>query len=121
MKMKFALLLCAAAVLCGNAFAEGDPLSPPHIVVNGTARKEVAPDILHWSLEVKNTGLDLPKVAEQHAKKVSALLDLLKANGIPDKNVQTAQMQLAENQVYRRNEYVKEGYLAETQLSFKLE
>jgi uncharacterized protein YggE len=121
MKTKILAHLCAAALLCGNVCAQGDALSIPHISVNGTAKKEVTPDELHWWLEVKNTGLDLPKVAEQHAKKVSAVLDLLKANGIADKNVQTAQMQLGDNQVYRHNENVKEGYLAETQLSFKLE
>ena len=122
--MKSIRVLCLA-ILAGSALgrlhAEGDSLSTPHITVNGTAKKEVTPDQLHWFLEVKNTGLDLKKVAEDHAKKVGELLELLKANGIADKNVQTAQMQLAENQVYRRNEYVKEGYLAETQVSFKLE
>src|SRR3569623_739011 len=121
MKARFLFQLCAAVLLCGEARAQFDTLSTPHITVNGTSKKEVAPDVLHWFVEVKNTGLDLPKVAEQHAAKVSAQLDLLKANGIAAKNVQTAQMQLAENQVYRRNEWVKEGYLAQTQVSFKLE
>ena len=121
MKTKILFRLFAAAILCGIATGQGDSLSTPHITVNGTAKKEVTPDLLLWSLEVKNTGLDLQKVAGAHAKKVTALLELLKANGIADKDVQTAQMQLAENQVYRRDEYVKEGYRADTQVSFKLE
>lgn len=114
-------LVFIASLICGNVLAEVDPLSTPHITVNGTAVKEVVPDRLHWSLDVKNTGLELPKVAELHAKKVTALIDLLKANGVAEKDIQTARMEFSENRVYRRNEYVKEGYLARTQVAFKLE
>jgi uncharacterized protein YggE len=108
------------AVVCHTAAAQVDPLSVPHITVNGTAITEVVPDRLHWALEVKNTGLELPKVAESHSKKVAAALETLKANGVADKDVQTAQMEFSENRVYRRNEWVKEGYQATTNISFKL-
>lgn len=121
--MKHAALIpfLAIATLCGPARAQGESLGTPHITVNGTARKEVIPDRLHWSLMVKNTGLDLPKVAEQHAAKVAALLALLRSHGVADKDMQTAQMQLSENRVYRRDEWVKEGYAAETAATFKLD
>ncbi len=120
-KINLLIHVAAAGLFCGNAPAEADALSTPHITVNGTAVKEVVPDRLHWSLEVKNTGLELPKVADQHGKKVTALLDLLKISGVPDKDVQTARMEFSENRVYRRDEWVKEGYQAQTNVSFKLE
>jgi uncharacterized protein YggE len=119
MKTRAIVLLIAASV-CHLAVAEGEALAPPHITVNGTAITEVIPDRLNWMLEVKNTGLELPKVADSHSQKVAAVLAALKDKGVPDKDLQTAQMQFSENQVYRKNEWVKEGYQATTSMAFKL-
>lgn len=114
-------LAVAASLFCTSAFAQLNTLGPPHITVNGTAIKEVVPDRLHWLVEVKNTGLELPKVAEAHAKKVAALLEMLKKQAVPDNAVQTARMEFSENRIYRHNEYVKEGYQAQTNVAFKLD
>jgi uncharacterized protein YggE len=115
-----ALVSILAVLACRVAVAQADNLSVPHITVNGTAITEVVPDRLHWSVEVKNTGLDLPKVAEVHSTKVAAVLETLKASAVEDKDVQTAQMEFSENRVYRRSEWVKEGYQATTSLAFKI-
>jgi uncharacterized protein YggE len=119
-KLPLLSLVVAAALSRGPVWAQADALSTPHITVNGTAVKEVVPDRLHWSLDVKNTGLELPKVAEAHARKVTALLDMLKTSGVLQNDIQTAHMEFSENRVYRRSEYVKEGYQAQTKVSFKL-
>jgi uncharacterized protein YggE len=119
--MKTHAVVSLLVVLLGrSAVAQGDALSIPHVTVNGTAITEVVPDRLNWAIEVKNTGLELPKVAETHSKSVAAVLGTLKTHGVPDKDVQTAQMEFSENRVYRRNEYVKEGYQAVTNIAFKL-
>lgn len=105
----------------GSAVAGEDSLGTPHITVNGTARKEVVPDRLQWSLRVENSGLDLAKVAEEHTKRVEALLELLRSKGLSGKDVQTSQMEFSEKTVYRNHTPVKEGYIASTNVAFRLD
>jgi len=105
-----------------SLFAQGEGASvvTPHISVAGTAVTEVKPDVLQWSVEVRNTGQAVAKVAARHSSVVEQLLATLKELGIEDKHVQTAQVELGANRVYRRNEWVEEGYFAATIVSFKL-
>lgn len=102
------------------SLVRADDLATPHITVSGTAVTEATPDKLVWSLELKNTGPDLAKVAEKHAALSASVLKTIKEFGVADKDVQTSQMEFGENMVYRTRSYVKEGYLATTSVSFKL-
>ncbi len=102
------------------AGAQDPAIITPHITVTGTVTTEVKPDQLNWTAEVRNTGPDVAKVADKHSAATGALLTLLKQQGIEDKHVQTTQVELGPNMVYRHNESVQEGYYAATTVSFKL-
>ncbi|MDB6119508.1 MAG: hypothetical protein JWO08_3289 [Verrucomicrobiaceae bacterium] len=100
--------------------AKAESAVTPNISVSGTAVTEVRPDQMNWSIEVRNTGLELAKVADKHATVTSAVLTLLKQLGVEDKNLQTTEVELGRNVVYRNNESVEEGYFASTMVSFTL-
>jgi len=119
--MKLVSTLAAFALISSIALAADlAEAGSPHITVTGTVITEVVPDRIVWSLALKNTGLELAKVAAKHAALSADLLKALKELGIEDKEVQTSQMGFGENMVYRNNENVKEGYFASTLISFKL-
>ena len=115
-------LVCLPLFLAISSLVKAEVLPPgtPLISVTGTAITEVKPDQLLWSIEVRNTGPDLPKVADRHSALASTVFSVLKQLGIEDKNVQTTDVELGPNRVYRHNETVDEGYYAATSVSFKL-
>ena len=111
----------ATAVLIGLlTYAAADVPTTPQINVTGTAVTEVKPDQLVWTVEVKNTGPDISKVADRHSGIVTTLLTVLKQYEIEDHTVQTAHVELGNNRVYRKNDWVEEGYFASTSVTFKL-
>lgn len=110
----FILLL----LLSGIAWAE--ELSRPHISVYGYAKTEVVPDEMLWALNVGNQGADLKTVSAEHTKIVKAVLKLIAQQGVDKKETQTSGMRFGENYVYRNNSRVKEGYIANTTISFKM-
>ena len=119
--MKLVSTLAAFAFVSSIAFAADlAEAGSPHITVTGTVITDVTPDRLVWSLALKNTGLELAKVAEKHATLSADVLKALKELEIEDKEVQTSQMEFGENMVYRDRDHVKEGYFASTTISFKL-
>lgn len=114
-------LLCVVALSFSPLIAAvPGELDIPHITVTGTALTEAVPDKLAWSLELRNTGLELPKVADKHANLSMETLKALKELGIEEKDTQTSRMEFGENMVYRDHSRVREGYFASTQISFKL-
>ncbi len=92
----------------------------PHVVVFGTAEKEVAPDELHWNLAIKTMGGTVTEVSRKHSDDVLSVLSYLKSSGLSADNVKTSRMQLNENIVRRNNSRIKEGYFAFTNISFKI-
>ena len=100
--------------------AESTTTTPPLITVTGTASTEVKPDQLLWSIEVKNIGPDLAKVADKQSSLANTVLSVLKQLGVEDQSVQTTDVALGPNRVYRRSETVDEGYFASTKIAFKL-
>ncbi|NOX58745.1 MAG: SIMPL domain-containing protein [Planctomycetes bacterium] len=105
---------------CVNS-AHAHDTALPVITVWGTATTEVIPDEMHWYLTVRNKGVKLSDVADDHSRIVSRVLKFLKDNGIADDKVQTARMEFGENWEYRKNNRVKEGYYASTSITFDLD
>jgi uncharacterized protein len=93
---------------------------PPHVTVFGTATTEVVPDQMNWSLRVQTRGLKLDAVAQEHDTNVQGVLALLKNSNLKETNIQTASMQFGENWEYKARERVRNGYIATTMVSFKL-
>ncbi|MBK8476381.1 MAG: SIMPL domain-containing protein [Opitutaceae bacterium] len=109
------LLLTLASMLCPVVAADADL---PHVAVYGTATTQVQPDLLRWRLSVDRVGAEVAEVADAHAADVAAVLDFLKQQGIPAKEIQTAHMQLSEHREFRNQSWIKEGYEASTAVSF---
>ncbi len=114
--MKLPILLLALSAMLSSAVAADNEL--PHVAVYGTATTQVQPDLLRWRLSVDRVGAEVAEVAEAHAADVAAVLEFLKQQKIPAKEIQTAHMELSENWVYRKDSRVKEGYEASTTVSF---
>jgi len=97
-----------------------DEIQLPHITVYGTATTEVVPDQMIWSVRVQNRGAVLETVASDHAKNLQGTLSLLKDLKVDEKTTQTSRMEFGENWEYRSSSRVKEGYIASTDISFKI-
>ena len=111
--MIFAVLLAVTSV-------SADGVQLPHISVYGTAVTEVVPDEMIWSLKIENKGGDLEAVAREHGKQVEAVLKFLKESKVDEKSLQTSGMRFGENWEYRGSSRVKEGYVASTDIAFKM-
>ena len=116
MKTPFAAFL---AFTLATTIACADEIQLPHITVYGTAMTEVVPDEMIWSVEVKNKSMGLEAAATEHGKTVQAVLSLLKESKVDEKTIQTSQMEFGENQEYTSSSWVKSGYFAKTEISFK--
>ncbi|HEX5220578.1 MAG TPA: SIMPL domain-containing protein [Verrucomicrobiae bacterium] len=112
------ILLLVLALTGFDASAEEPKL--PQIVVFGTAVTEVVPDEMHWTVEIRNRNTNLERAAADHAKSVGSVLGLLKDLKLDQKNIQTSRMQFGDHQEYVGGSYVKSGYYARTEVSFKL-
>jgi uncharacterized protein len=116
MMIRAFLTIFTLLFVCGAALANDPDL--PRITVFGTSTTMVTPDVLTWNLTVKNTGLDLEDVADDHNKIVKKVLDTLKKKKVAEKEIQTERMQFGDNIDLRTRE--KLGYYASTSVSFKL-
>lgn len=116
--MKVTFLLIACLTWSNLCHANEDPIRK--ITVIGTATTEVTPDLMHWRLQVKTQGADLAKVTKDHAAQVSAALNYLKEQKIDEKSIQTSGMKFGENWSYQNRNKVLEGYIASTDITFKL-
>ncbi len=114
-----AILLAIAGLLWPMASGAVDVASP-HVTVCGTATTEVTPDLMNWRLKIRNQEAGLEKVAQDHSASVKAALDYLNQQKLPMGSIQTSGMEFGENWVYKNRTKAKEGYLASTDISFKI-
>jgi len=99
---------------------QANQFEQPHVSVYGTATKKVVPDILRWSLTIKNVDADLNETALTHANYISKIVQVLKGHQISKEKIQTTRMTFGENKVYKNREHVKEGYYASTNINFEI-
>ncbi len=120
--MKFRTIrILVALVVCSLSLPNiAHEITQPHIAVYGTAKQEVAPDLMLWTLSVVNKGSELESVSKLHTERVSGLLELLEKQKVDENKIQTTNMNFGENIVYRNNSQVKEGYIASTTVTFVL-
>lgn len=113
-KLFFALLLSLPYL--ANAHED---YSQASISVDGSAVKEVKPDVVVWHLSLRSEGKKPDELAAQHAKKLSELLTYLNKQSIKKDKIQTEHMQLSENWNYDNGKRFKQGYFASSSLSFQ--
>src|SRR5262245_61715875 len=117
--MRSNILLALLATLAVSAvFA--DEVPPPHITVFGTATTDVVPDEMIWSLRAENKGPALESLASEHMKVVQTALDFLKKSKVDEKTIQSSRMEFGENWEYRSSSRMREGYVASTEIVFKI-
>ena len=95
-------------------------INQPHVAVVGSAKKQVIPDLMKWSIRVENRGVQLADVSKNHSSIVKDVLDIADKHGIEKDKLQATGMSFGENYVYRNNSRVKEGYIASTTVYFEL-
>jgi len=113
--MRTMISILMLALLAVPALADE---GPPTITVTGTALTEVVPDQMIWQLRVQNKGPELEGVAAAHHELVGSVLELLKNEGVQEKETRTSRMTFGENRVYRQGTQYKEGYIASTNVTF---
>jgi hypothetical protein len=114
------LFLFLTALLAVSVTLRAEELQLPHITVVGTAVAEVVPDEMVLSMQVRIVRSSPEDAAREQANSVAEVLKLLKLLKIQDKNIQTSRMEFGENEEYKNDSYVKTGYYAQTDVSFKL-
>ena len=92
----------------------------PQISVSAVGEVSVKPNLQFWDCVVKTTAPELEKVAEQHSETMKAVLTYLTKNSIEGKDIQTTRMSFREDWSYKAGKRIKNGYLATTNIKFKL-
>lgn len=114
------ILLPLLVVLAWAMPAVAGETAIPHVSVFGTALTLAKPDRLRWYVTVENKGLNLAEVSDAHVQHAAAVLKTIAVLGIRPEDTQTAAMRLAENREYVANSWVKQGYVADTEISFTM-
>lgn len=117
--MKKSLILFLFFTFLFTPALNAQDIKLPHITVFGTAVTEIVPDKMLWNIRVMNKDLRLENVTKTHTETVSDVIKFLQKNGIGE-DLQTSRMQFGENWVYRQNTRVKEGYFAQTTITFSM-
>lgn len=114
--MKSIAALCFLLCLLTSAIASES--SVPHVTARGTAVTRAQPDLLRWRISLSNQGPDIAAISDAHATAAAALLRLLAEKGIRQDETQTSGMRLSEHREYRANSWLKDGYIAATDVAF---
>ena len=101
-----------------NSYAHQEQIPQIHVI--GSATSKVTPDLLNWSININNQGVQLNEVAKKHQHIVSDTLKLLKQFSINQQSLQTSNMTFGEKTKYQQNNRIHDGYYANTQISFTL-
>ena len=122
-----ALSLASALLLTGSLLATARPAaaqadflpasaaetaSLPGILVQGIAEIQVTPDIARVTLGVQTAGKRSQEVAQENARKSSAVLAAIKALGIADKDIRTAGYSVGPEYEYNNGTQKLTGYRA---------
>lgn len=116
--MKKIILVAVCFLFSHLGFAQ--EVIQPHIEVFGKSTIEVKPDTMIWNLQVKTTEANLNMVSQKHSDTVKNVLHIIRSKQVKDSSVQTSRMSFNENRVYKDRTWYKEGYIANTSVTFKL-
>jgi len=113
-------IVAILALIFTSFSAVAGEFSQPYISVFGSAKTEVVPDVMRWSLKVDNKGQDLSAVSKTHTDIVKNVISAVRNQGVDKSRIQTTGMSFGENFVYRNNSQIREGYVASTNIFFDL-
>ncbi|HET8810899.1 MAG TPA: SIMPL domain-containing protein, partial [Flavobacteriaceae bacterium] len=110
------LLLTVA--LFGLSFASTAQTVVPGVTVSGEGVVYVKPDQVIVNVAVEHSGDYVEKVKQQTEKDVDAVIDFLKKQGIPSKNIKTEYIRLNQQYDYPTKTY---NYSSTQGISIKIE
>jgi len=106
--MKTTAIILAMLVMCATVLAQ--PVDPRRsISVVGEAEAAIAPDKASVVIGVETEGADVLTIKAENDKRVKAMMSALKTIGIPDKDIQTSDLQIQPQYNWKegRREFVK--------------
>lgn len=102
------------------SFLQAQQVSPSQstVLVNGEGVVNVVPDQVVINSRIEHEGQDAQEVKRQNDAVVNKVIEYLKSQGIPEKNIRTAYVNLNKNYNYNDKTY---SYVAYQSINVKLE
>jgi hypothetical protein len=105
MKTLFLFLTTIATLTLGPlANAQGIAQEPPLVSTTGTAEIKVVPDLADLMFEIETRHADLAAARKAQAERVAKVLAALRAAGVEEKDLQTADIDIAPNYTESRRD-----------------
>lgn len=119
MKKQILLTLALVALFFSTSRAQYQQ-PPPQISVSGSAEINVAPDEVNISAGVETRDAQLNVAVRQNDQRVADVLAFLKNAGVPEKDVQTAAIEVQPHYGPDNNQIVPDFYLVRKSVEVKL-
>lgn len=120
MRTQLLAILLTSLLQANSLFAEDAKLSGRTITVTGTATTEIAPDTVLISLSIRTVRDNAAQVADVHVSDIKRTVETIDRLGVPTKDVITSDMQFGENRVYKANEWIRQGFVASSEMTVKV-
>jgi hypothetical protein len=91
-----------AAARSASALATGQEPTPRTVTVSGLGTANAAPDVAYVQLGVQIIETDASLAVEESTTRMAAVMDVIKAMGVAEKDVQTTQYAMSVQQQYDR-------------------
>jgi uncharacterized protein YggE len=115
--------LTLAAAVCGDSTTRientGDG-APTGITVTGEGRVQGAPDVAMVQLGVSTLRPTVAEARQQAATSLNAMIDSMKANGVEDDDIQTANLYISPEYDFRNNEQLLRGFRVSNTVTAKI-
>jgi len=115
--------LALVAAVCGNETTRientGDG-APTGITVTGEGKVQGAPDVAMIALGVSTLRPTVAEARQQAATALEAMIGSMKANGVADDDIQTANLYISPEYDYRNNETILRGFRVSNTVTVKV-
>jgi uncharacterized protein len=116
-----ALALCITATAAASALAQVAPQGPPVIVTNGEGVVKHAPDRAWVTIAAETRGRTAQDAQRMNTDAMTAVVEKIKASGIPADAIQTAGYNLQPEFDYANGKQTLRGYVARNQVHVRID
>ena len=116
-----ALTLCLGILAAGPAFAQPAASAPPVIVTNGEGLVKRAPDRAWVSIGAESRARTAAEAQRLNAEAMTAVVEKIKASGIPADAIQTTGYNLQPEFDYANGKQTLRGYVARNQVQVRVD
>lgn len=118
---RLALIVCIGILGAGSAFAQGAAPAPAVIVTNGEGLVKRAPDRAWVTIGAESRARTAAEAQRLNTDAMTAVLDKIKAAGIPPDAVQTTGYNLQPEFDYANGKQTLRGYVARNQVQVRID